>query len=172
MTDPGPDPQPAPDQQPGPDPQPDPAPGPEREPEGRAIVRAAWAGTALFLVAAVAALAAPTLEVAAVVVDLALFGGGAVIFLWAYGTAIGRSRQVEIGIGGLYFLQGTAPGSVRLRLLGALGAEVAGAFATAGLRPFSGLAFGVLVPLWALGLCGLWGARYGAFNPRTDGRRG
>jgi hypothetical protein len=138
---------------------------------GMAIVRAAWAGTVAFVIAAVAALLVPNLEVVAVVVDTALFAGGAVCFLWAYAIAVGRSREVEIGIGGLYFLQGTAPGPVQHQLLGALGVEIAGAFITAGLRPLSGLAFGVLTPLWGLGLCGLWGARYGTFGPRSDARR-
>jgi hypothetical protein len=136
---------------------------------GSGIIRAAWVGTAVFLLAAVAALADSSLEVVAVVIDLLLFLGGMIAFLWAYAIAIRRSREVLIGIGGLYFLQGSAPTLVRLRLLGALAIQVAGAFATAGLRPFSGLAFGILVPLWGLGLCGLWGARYGTFPPRTDG---
>ncbi len=138
---------------------------------GIAIVRAAWAGTAVFVVAAVAALLAPNLELVAVIVDVALFAGGVVCFLWAYAIAVGRSREVDIGIGGLYFLQGTAPAPVQHQLLGALAAEIAGAFITAGLRPLSGLAFGVLSPLWGLGLCGLWGARYGTFGPRSDARR-
>ena len=138
---------------------------------GLAIVRASWAGTLILVIAAVAALVVPDLEVVAVAVDLVLFVGGAICFLWGYAIAVGRSRDVEIGIGGLYFLQGTAPASVQHHLLAALGIEVAAAFATAGLRPFSGLAFGVLAPLWGLGLCGLWGARYGSFGPRQQARR-
>jgi hypothetical protein len=31
---------------------------------------------------------------------------------------------------------------------------------------YSPLAFGILVPVFGLGLCGLWGARYGTFEPR------
>jgi hypothetical protein len=136
---------------------------------GSGIVRATWIGTAVFLMAAIAALADSSLELVAVVTDLLLFLGGMITFLWAYAIAIRRSREVLIGIGGLYFLQGSAPVAIRLRLLGALAIQVAAAFATAGLRPFSGLAFGILVPLWGLGLCGLWGARYGTFPLRTDG---
>jgi len=139
---------------------------------GPGIIRAAFAGTAVFLVAAVAALGASSLELAAVIVDLLLFAGGVIAFLWAYAVAIRRSREVLIGIGGLYFLQESAPRPIQIRLLGALAAEVVGAFATAGVRPFSGLAFGVLVPVWGLGLCGLWAARYGTFPPRADRERG
>jgi hypothetical protein len=139
---------------------------------GPAIIRAAWIGTVVFLAAAVAAVADSSLEAVAVVIDLALFLGGMVAFLWAYAVAIRRSREVLIGIGGLYFLQGSAPSPVRIRLLGALAVQVAGAFTTAGLRPFSGLAFGILVPVWGLGLCGLWGARYGTFPRRATGDAG
>lgn len=139
------------------------------EDAGSGIVRVTVAGTAVFVIAAVAALADSSLEPAAVVVDLLLFLGGVIAFLWAYVVAIQRSREVLIGIGGLYFLQDSAPRPIQLRLLGALAAQVVGAFATAGVRPFSGLAFGVLVPVWGLGLCGLWAARYGTFPPRSDG---
>jgi hypothetical protein len=30
------------------------------------------------------------------------------------------------------------------------------------------MASGFLVPVFGLGLCGLWGARYGTFAPRTS----
>ncbi len=135
---------------------------------GPANVRAGVAGTAVFAVAAVDAVADSSFELVAVIVDLLLFAGGVIAFLWAYAVAIRRSREVLIGIGGLYFLQDSAPRPVQFRLLGALAIQVAAAFATAGVRPFSGLAFGVLVPVWGLGLCGLWAARYGTFPPRAD----
>ena len=67
---------------------------------------------------------------------------------------MGRSREVEIGIGGLYFLAGTAPRIVQLHLLGSSAAEVVVAFATASARPFTSLAFGMLVPVYGLGCCG------------------
>jgi hypothetical protein len=135
---------------------------------GSGIIRFNLAGTAVFLVAAGAALGDSSLESVAVIVDLALFFGGVIAFLLAYAVAIRRSREVLIGIGGLYFLLESAPRSIQYRMLGALGLQVAGAFATAGVRPFSGLAFGVLVPVWGIGLCGLWAARYGTFPPRPD----
>jgi hypothetical protein len=53
-------------------------------------------------------------------------------------------------------------------LLGALAVETVVAFATAGARPFSALAFGILVPMFGLGLSGRWGARYGHFDPRDE----
>ena len=38
---------------------------------------------------------------------------------------------------------------------------------TALVRPFTGLAFGVLTPVFGLGLIGLWGARLGTYPPRV-----
>jgi hypothetical protein len=33
-------------------------------------------------------------------------------------------------------------------------------------RPFTALAFSVLVPMFGLGMMALWGARHGTFTPR------
>ena len=47
-----------------------------------------------------------------------------------------------------------------------LAVEVGVAFLTASLRVFTPLAFGLLVPMFALGMSGLWGSRFGVFPPR------
>ena len=134
------------------------------------IVKASWAGTALLAVTSALAVAssASAVRTVALVVDLALFVGGAVTFLWAYAIAVGRSRSVEIGIGGLYFLQGSAPKPVQRHLLGSLAVEVVIAIATAAAKPFTSVAFAVLAPMWGLGLAGLWAAKHGNFATRTD----
>jgi hypothetical protein len=139
--------------------------------KGQTIVRASWVGTAALALTSIPAAVFKRWPGPAVAVDLLLFAGGAGLFLWAYGIAIGRSRENEIGIGGLYFLQGTAPKDVRNLLLGSLAAQTAIAFATAAARPFTALAFGILAPVWGLALCGLWGARYGTFGPRVPAER-
>ncbi len=132
------------------------------------IIKASWIGTILFGVTAIAAAIDPDVFAGvALAVALVLFLVGCVVFLAAFFHAVGRSREVEIGIGGLYFLAGTAPRDVQLHLLGSLGAEVVIAFATASVRPFTSLAFGMLVPVYGLGCCGLWGARYGTFVSRS-----
>ena len=134
---------------------------------GDAIVRVSRAGTVLFTVTAVLAVVdRDRFGLIAVTVALALFLVGCVVFLWAFGVAVGRSRTDAIGIGGLYFLQGSAPKDVQVALLVPFGVQVAVALATAGLRPFTSLAFGVLVPMFGLAQCGLWGARYGRFGSR------
>ena len=132
------------------------------------IVRAAIVGTAVFTVVAVAAAALPDqLAVVAVVVDLVLFAAGIVAFVGALLKAADRSRTEAVTLAGVFWLSGTAPHEMRRPLLGALAVEVAVALVTAGVRPFTGLAFGVLVPVYALGLTGLWGARHGTFAPRS-----
>ena len=133
------------------------------------IVRASWIGTAVLLVSSILAVTVDGAALVTTIVDLVLFAGGVVTFLWAYGIAVGRSRTDEIGIGGLYFLQGTAPRRMQLLLMGSLAAEVVIAWTAAALRPFTAVAFSVLAPMWALGLAGLWGARYGRFSPRVTG---
>ena len=132
-------------------------------------MRASWAGTAVFAATAIAAALTRTARIPAVVVAACLFVAGIGIFFWAYAIAVGRSRTDAIGIGGLFFLAGkdTAPAPEDKRhLLGSLATQTAVGLATAGARPFTTLAFGVLVPLYGLALTGLYGARHGRFGPR------
>lgn len=133
---------------------------------GAGIVRASWAGTGLFTATAVVAAAVPDAVVASVTVALALFGAGAVAFAAALLRAAARSRREELTMAGLFFLEG-APRAERRLLFGSLAVQIVVAFATAGARPNTGLAFGVLAPMWGQGLAGLWGARHGRFRPRT-----
>lgn len=146
---------------------PDPGTG-EAEPglPGGGIIRASLVGTAVFTALAVGAVVAPVLQLPLVVVSLGLFAAGVVTFLLAFARAVERSRYEAIGMGGLFFLVGSAPGAVQLRLLGALGVQVVVSFAAATIRIYTPVAFGLLVPMYGLGLAGLWGATHGRFGPR------
>jgi hypothetical protein len=138
--------------------------------QGRGIIQASWIGTAVYAVSAVAAaIFLGSIRYVAVAVALVLFALGCVTFLWAYWIAVQRSRTDEIGIGGLFFLAGkeTAPRRVKWLLHGALATQIAVGLLTASLRPFTTLAFGLLVPMFGLGCIGLWGARYGRFGSRV-----
>jgi hypothetical protein len=138
-------------------------------PPGEDIVRAALIGTALFVVVAVAAaVSRPLFSTVAVVVSLGLFAAGCVAFLWAYAVAVQRSRVDAIGMGGLFFLHGSAPRRVQRLLIGAVVVQVVVALATAAFHPFTSQAFVILVPMYGLGLSGLWGAKHGTFAPRED----
>ena len=139
--------------------------------EGSGIVNAAWAGTGAFAVtAAIATIAdADAMTYIAVGVALVLFAVGCGAFLWAYALAVARSREELIGIGGLYFLADSAPKVVAFRLRLVLAIEIVVALATSAIRPYTSIAFGILVPMFGLGLMGLWGARHGTFPPRNAG---
>ncbi|MEY2462136.1 MAG: hypothetical protein QOH64_274 [Acidimicrobiaceae bacterium] len=141
---------------------------PEADPEsGAAIINLSWAGTGLFVATAALATIDPDgLSGPGIAVDLGLFAIGCAVFLWAYAVAVSRSRTDAIGIGGLYFLQGSAPKVVQYRLLIPLAVQVVVAVATSIIRPYTAVAFGILVPIFGLGLAGLWGARNGTFEPR------
>ena len=80
------------------------------DPAARRIVQASLAGTVIFAVTAIPAAIAPdTFVGVSVIVSLVLFALGMLAFVWAYAVAVGRSRTDLIGIGGLFFLAGSAP---------------------------------------------------------------
>lgn len=139
------------------------------------IVRADLIGTALFVVSATLAAAVFTsqLRLVGVIVALALFACGVFAFLWSYWTAVQRSRTDNIAVAQLYFLAGgSTPARVKRLMNGALAVQAVVALATAIARSTtngragSTLAFGILVPMFGLGLNGLWCAKHGTFAPR------
>ena len=103
--------------------------------------------------------------------SLVLFVVGCGLFLWAFAVAVQRSRHDEVGIDGVFFLTGTTPQPVRRRFLGLVAIQTLAAVAAAAARPFTVVAFGVLTPMFGLGIQGLWAARHGHFRPRSDGDR-
>jgi hypothetical protein len=125
---------------------------------------AVWA-TGVFVVVTALATAWPdTFLPVSVPVDLVLFAAGCGSFLWAYALAIGRSRFEAVTMAGLFFLGGdVAPPEVTRLLRGALGVQVVVAVTAAAARPFTALAFSVLVPMLGVGLLALWAARHGRF---------
>lgn len=134
------------------------------------LVRLSWVGTALFAATAAAAVASDAVVVrgGAVAVALVLFAAGTAAMLAAVVIAAGRSRTEEIAVGSLFLFQAT--GGPRRELHGATLLQTAVALGTAFARPYTSLAFGILVPIFGLGLTGLWGARHATFPPR--GRAG
>ena len=88
------------------------------------LVRVDLAGTAVFVV--VLALGVPFrnhrwAQVLVAVVSLVLFAIGIATSLWAYTTALERSRSEEVGVANLYLLTGnTAPTPVKRAMSAAL----------------------------------------------------
>lgn len=143
---------------------------------GEVIVRANVVGTAIFV--ATACFAAAVFTTAAQWIGastaMTLFGIGVFAFLWGFWNAIQRSREEEVSVTQLFMLLGPAtPSTVRRTMLLMLGVQVVTAFATAIWRidgpdgtPGSSLAVGLLVPMFGLGMNGLWAAYHADFPPR------
>ena len=151
----------------------------QTEPVTSRLVRFNIAGTALFLVAL--AISIPFRsdrpgQVVIVVVSLVLFAAGIASSLWAYSSALERSRSEEVGVANLFLLSGdTAPKPVRRAMTVALSVQVVAALVgasigVAGLQEsqLNALAFGVLVPMFGIGMNGAWAARYGSYGPRVN----
>ena len=135
---------------------------------GRWIVMADVAGTVVFTLVGVAqVLSASVFTLPLIVLSLVGFAVGSAAFLWAFAVAVSRSRAEAIGMGGLYFLGGSAPRRVQVVVLAAWLVQILVAFVVASLGVFTGAAFALLAPMWGIGLAGMWGARHGAFPPRV-----
>lgn len=138
------------------------------------LVKVNLAGTGLFVVSATAAAVffTPSLRATGVFVALVLFAVGVASFIWGFFTAAQRSRYESISVASLYFLTGqVSSAKIRRQMNGSLivqglcGLVTALARTSTDGRAGSTLAFGVLVPLFGLGLNGLWSSRHGSFSP-------
>lgn len=135
------------------------------------IVQISVVATVVFVIVQVAAVVAPrgAVAVAAVVWSLALFGVGSVLFLAAFVVAAGRSRDEHVTVAGVVWLIGSTPRPVALALRSTLAVQATVALVTAGIRPFSAVAFGILMPMFGLGCIAFSGARHGVFAPIVPG---
>lgn len=135
---------------------------------GRPTIVVSWITTVVFAAATAAAVADPDDAITAFfVVSMGWFFAGSALLAVDVVLAAARSRESAMGIGGLFFLAGSAPRRVQWHLLGSLTAQVVVAVAGAAARPFTPLAFGTLAPMMALSLCGWWGVRHGRFPDRV-----
>jgi hypothetical protein len=111
----------------------------------------------------------PGLRGMIVAVDLALFAIGCFAFIWSYFSGVQRSRTDEISVAGLFALAGgVAPRRITMVMNSCLAAQVVVGRSSTDGRAGSTLAFGVLVPIFGLGLNGLWSSRLGVFPPRQQ----
>jgi hypothetical protein len=138
------------------------------ETPGIALIRADIATTVVFGVAALASVLSNSrpARVGFAWLSVALFAVGVVLFGIAFFRGAQRSRTNDISMAGLWFLSGSAPQKVRLLLNSLTVAQTAIALTAASVRPFTSIAFGVLVPMFGLGAAGAWGALHGSFEER------
>jgi len=141
---------------------------PEPDPPGTRLVRLDAIGTGVLVATSAAAAVAPDtfkLVDAAFAGVLFLVGTGAL--LWAYAIGISRSRTELVDIPGLFLLSGpVAPAPTRRTFRVVLAVQVVAVVVAASVRPFTEVAFGILAPMYGLGLMALWGARHGTFPAR------
>lgn len=143
------------------------------------IIRLDAAGTAALVVATVAASVVTSGATGALnlVVSAVLFLGGCVAFGIGFVRAANRSRTEVIDLAGLFYLTGAAPQPVRRAMLGLWFVQIA--VATVSVATVSP-PWGVMAPVWGIGLLTLWSARHGTFpdrpvagrSPRGDRRGG
>lgn len=135
---------------------------------GDGLLGAAFAGTGAVAGTSLASIVLPDAFGAVhAVLSTVLFVVGTGALLWAYALGVARSRTVKVTLGGLFFLAGgVAPGVVRLRFRLALAVEIAAVVLAAAVHPFTVAAFGVLAPMFGLGLMSVYGGRHGVYAGR------
>lgn len=142
------------------------------------VIRVDVVGTALFLVALFIAVPFRSHRFAQFIiggVSMGLFAIGVATTLWSYAKALERSRVEEVGVANLYLLTGqTAPKPVRRVMTAALTTQVVAAVVGAWIGvvgldkgELNALAFGVLVPMFGVGMNGVWAALHGSYGPRV-----
>ncbi len=154
---------------------------PDRESSAHAgdiIVFADVIGTFAFVVTAVTAAVvfSTASQWVGAITAMALFAVGVFAFIWSFFNAVQRSREEQISVTQVYLLLGSpTPPRVRRIMLSMLVVQTAVGLATAIARseaedgsPGTSLAVGVLVPMFGIGLNGLWCAFHGVFPPRPD----
>jgi len=143
------------------------------------LVRGNRIGTVVFLAALAIGVPFKTdrwAQVIVIVVSVALFAAGVATSLWAYARALELSRVRNVGVANLFLLTGeTAPKAVKWWMSAALAVQVIAAIVGASVgmsglekSQLTPLAFGVLVPMFGIGMNGAWAARYGSYGPRID----
>jgi hypothetical protein len=141
---------------------------------GDGLVNLCFAGTGALVGTSIAAAVLPdTFALVHAVLACLLFAVGTGALLWAYALGVSRSRTVVVTLAGLFFLAGdAAPPEVRRRFRIALAVQVVAVVAAASVRPYTEVAFGILAPMFGLGLMAMWGGRHGVFAARPDARSG
>jgi hypothetical protein len=142
---------------------------------GSLLVRLDVACTAIVVVAGVLGAVSDSLaKVVLTPVSAAAGAVGILAFIWSYFHAIGRSREHEISVSQLYAVAGSvAPKRVKRPLQWSLWVQVGLAIAVMAYgfsrtkpQEFNWAAVIIVVPLFGMGVNGVWVSRYGTFGPR------
>ena len=94
-----------------------------------------------------------------------IFLTGSAVFLWAFVIAASRSRDEAVSVVGAFFLgDGAIERNDRRWLFGWMASQSVIGLAGAIAQPFTALAFGILVPMFGIGVIAMVGARFGSFE--------
>lgn len=145
------------------------------EMESPNLLRADVVGTGVFLAVTLLSLVtqADAVQYLSLAVAALLFLGGSVAWCIGFLRAVGRSRDDEINLAGLFYLTGSAPDDVRRSFLGLWIAQwvIAALSIVVTLVMKDSPPFGVLAPVWGIGLITWWASLHATFPPREDLRR-
>lgn len=139
---------------------------------GVQVERLALVGVVAQLLATVATASAnSTVANIGVIVLVAVFAVGLVVFFAAFVLAAGRSRYDAVWFGGAFLLNGgvVTPRARRL-FYSVLGAQTAIGLVASVLRPFTPTTFSILAIVLGFGCMAYYGARYGTFPPQSERR--
>lgn len=98
----------------------------------------------------------------------AVFVAGAILFSWAFLIAASRSRSEDVTVAGAFFLAGSIDAPDRRWAFGLLTAQTAIGVAGAASDLYTTMAFGILVPMFGLGVIAFLGSAHGAFRHRKS----
>lgn len=94
-----------------------------------------------------------------------VFVVGAGLFGWAFLIAAGRSRLEELTVAGAFFLAGSVDIGDRRWAYGNLLAQTIIGVVGGSADLYTTMAFGILVPMFGLGVIAFLGSAHGAFRP-------
>ncbi len=99
-----------------------------------------------------------------------VFVAGAALFSWAFLIAAGRSRHEDVTVAGAFFLAGSIEAPERRWAFGLMAAQSFIGLAGAAADPYTTMAFGILVPMFGLGVIAFLGSAHGAFRQRKPSK--
>ena len=133
--------------------------------DGRSILLVdVWGTVALLVVTVLLAVTqAKPVQILALVVSVVLFLFGCVVFFVGFLRGLGRSRDEEIDMAGLFYLTGSAPAEAHRAFIGWIWVQVAVAVVSLAVcRP----PFTALAPMLGFGVIPWWGSVHATFPPR------
>lgn len=137
---------------------------------GRHLLRLSWLSTvALAVVAAAGLVASDDFIPVVVTFSAAMFLLGSLLLLLGLLYGLKRSRDEIVTVIGLFFMQDSAPSTVRRVFAWSMAFQFAIALTAAGIRPYTEMAFVILAPMVPLGSAALWSSQHGFFPRRSNG---